>query len=488
MPKSTHNYGLILAGGRGTRFWPRSRRAHSKQVLRFGGDRSLIQQTVDRLSPVIPPQNQWILTNDHLRAEIVRQLPEVPKNQILAEPAQRNTAPAIGLAAHILQSIDPNAVMGVFPSDHVISKPARYLQFIRPALAAAARGKIVVLGIQARWPETGYGYIEFPKKVKAGSRDAIPVRRFREKPDMKTARRYVKAGNFYWNAGMFFWKTSVLLDALREYLPKTATLLASLPAFADRRFSAKLKEAFPNCENISIDYAVLEKISGCGRLRHGRLWLERRRKLERRLRTAGARRRRQRVPRRNAVPFQHRQLHSCRRQIGCAAGRQRSGDRRYSRRAADRRPFPFTGSGRYRQGIRKAARPPAVTFSYYPLCLTGFCALLAFVPYWLCALLAFVPHWLLCLTGFCASLAFVPHWLLCLTGFCALLAFVLTGFCPYCFCPYCFCPYWLLSLFALLAFVPYWLLCLTGFCALLALCALLAFVAHALLRAAFTLM
>jgi mannose-1-phosphate guanylyltransferase len=259
MPRSANSYGLILAGGRGTRFWPRSRRSHSKQVLRFIGDRSLIQQTVDRLSPVIPPQRLWILTNDHLRAEIVRQLPEVPKSQILAEPAQRNTAPAIGLAAHILESIDPSAVMGVFPADHVIAKPARYLRFVRRALAAAAGGKMVVLGIQARWPETGYGYIEFPKNVQAGSLEPVTVRRFREKPDLKTARRYVQAGNFYWNAGMFFWKTSVLLEALREYLPKTATLLASLPEFANRRFNSKLKEAFPHCENISIDYAVLEK-------------------------------------------------------------------------------------------------------------------------------------------------------------------------------------------------------------------------------------
>jgi len=252
-------YGLILAGGRGTRFWPRSRRAHAKQVLRFLGERSLIQQTVDRLRPLIPPERQWILTSPPLRDEIVRQLPEVPKEQILAEPAQRNTAPAIGLAAHILQSIDPDAIMGVFPSDHIIAKPARYLRFVRPALQAAAQGKIVVLGIQPRWPETGYGYIEFAKGIQAGSLEPIAVRKFKEKPDLKTATRYLKAGNFFWNAGMFFWKTSVLLDALREFQPKTATLLASLPAFKTRGFLAKVNAVFPNCENISIDYAVLEK-------------------------------------------------------------------------------------------------------------------------------------------------------------------------------------------------------------------------------------
>src|SRR6202162_3220426 len=143
-----HAYGLILAGGRGTRFWPKSRRATAKQVLRLFGDRSLIQQTVDRLGPVLPPERIWILTNDHLRAEIVKQLPEVPKRQILAEPAQRNTAPAIGLAAHILQSIDPHAVRGVSPADHVIGKPRDYVRLLKPAFKAAEQGKIAVLGIQ----------------------------------------------------------------------------------------------------------------------------------------------------------------------------------------------------------------------------------------------------------------------------------------------------------------------------------------------------
>src|SRR6202051_4880942 len=254
-----HLYGLILAGGRGTRFWPRSRRSRAKQVLRFFGERSLIQQTADRLGPVLPPEHIWILTNNHLRAEIVKQLPEVPKRQILAEPVQRNTAPAIGLAAHILQSIDPNALMGVFPADHVIAKPREYARLLRPAFQSAAQGNIVVLGIQPRWAETGYGYIEFPAGVQPGAPSAQRVVSFREKPDAPTAENFLAAGNFYWNAGMFFWKTSVLLDSLRRFLPKTEHLLAGLPPFTSSKFSASLAAAFPQCDNISIDYAVMER-------------------------------------------------------------------------------------------------------------------------------------------------------------------------------------------------------------------------------------
>ena len=186
--------------------------------------------------------------------------PEVPARVILSEPAQRNTAPAIGLAAHILQAIDPDAVMGVFPSDQVIGRPREYLRLVKPALKAAVEGKIVVLGIQPRWPETGYGYIEFAKGVKP-SAQAVEVLSFREKPDAETAQRFVDSGNFYWNAGMFFWSTAVVLESLRKFLPKTATLLASLPAFGSRGFTARLAAAFPKCENISIDYAVLERAS-----------------------------------------------------------------------------------------------------------------------------------------------------------------------------------------------------------------------------------
>jgi mannose-1-phosphate guanylyltransferase len=253
-------YGLILAGGRGTRFWPRSRKRTAKQVLNIGGgDASLIQDTVARLSPLIPPERIWILTNEFVRDEIVRQLPQVPARQIIAEPAQRNTAPAIGLAAHILASADPDAIFGVFPSDHVIGNPKRYLSLVRAAFRAAEQDKIAVLGVAPRWPETGYGYVEFPKGTPQGKLETAPVKRFREKPDLKDAKKFLRSGNFYWNAGMFFWKASTILEALRLHLPKTATLISSLPPFRHREFARRLAEAFPLCENISIDYAVLQK-------------------------------------------------------------------------------------------------------------------------------------------------------------------------------------------------------------------------------------
>src|SRR5450755_2036922 len=257
-----HHYGLILAGGRGTRFWPRSRKRSSKQVLNVMGERSLIQSTVDRLTPLIPAERLWVLTNDHLRDIIIKQLPEIPRNQILAEPVQRNTAPAIGLAAQILHSLDPDAVMGVFPSDHVIGKTPQYRAVLKAAFKGAAARHLVVVGIQPRWPETGYGYIEFPRGCVAGGAEALAVRRFHEKPELAKAKRYLKAGNFYWNSGMFFWRTDVLLDQLRHHLPRTATVLASLPPASSRAFGARLKQAFPLCDNISIDYAVLEKAAG----------------------------------------------------------------------------------------------------------------------------------------------------------------------------------------------------------------------------------
>jgi mannose-1-phosphate guanylyltransferase len=250
---------MIMAGGRGTRFWPRSRRHCAKQVLNVIGSRTLIQYTVDRLQPLLPPERIWVITNDCLRDEIVRQLPEVPRRQIIAEPAQRNTAPCNGLAAHILSSIDPKAVIGVFPADHVVLKPARFRRLLAIAYRAAERGRMVALGVKPRWPETGYGYLEFSPAASSTGIELTPVLHFHEKPDRATAQRYLEAGNFCWNAGIFFWRADLFLEALRKYLPKTATLLAALPPFGSRHFAAQLREIYPRCENISVDYAVMER-------------------------------------------------------------------------------------------------------------------------------------------------------------------------------------------------------------------------------------
>lgn len=258
---ANRRYALIMAGGRGTRFWPRSRKRNAKQVLRFFGERSLIQQAVDRLEGVVPPENIWVLTNDYLQAEIRKQLPDVPKAQIIAEPSQQNTAPCIALAAQILSGLDSAAVMGVFPADHLITKEARFRKFIKAAYKAAEKQDVVVLGIQPRWAETGYGYIEFPSGTKPGALETSSVESFREKPDREKAEKFVAAGNFFWNAGMFFWRTAKVLELMRLHQPKTATLLASLPAFASRQFTKHLGTVYPQCENISIDYAVIEKAS-----------------------------------------------------------------------------------------------------------------------------------------------------------------------------------------------------------------------------------
>lgn len=256
---ANHRYGLVMAGGRGTRFWPRSRRRNAKQVLRFFGERSLIQETVDRLKPVIPATNIWVITNEFLQAEIRKQLPEIPKRQIIAEPAQRNTTPCIALATTIISKADPGAVLGVFPADHLIRKEARFRTYVNAAFRAAEGTDVVVLGIQPRWAETGYGYIEFPKDVRPGGTSALPVRSFREKPDERTAKRFLERGHFYWNAGMFFWRASKILDLMRHHQPKTATLLAGLPPFGSKSFTSKLQTVYPLCESISIDYAVIEK-------------------------------------------------------------------------------------------------------------------------------------------------------------------------------------------------------------------------------------
>jgi len=262
---------VILAGGSGTRFWPRSRRARPKQVLSLDGDRTMIQNTVERVKPVVSAGQVWIITNDLLAKTIARQLPDVAEKHILREPAARNTAPACGLAAFLLERQSPDAVLGVFPSDHTIGDVVRFRRVVCAGAALARRSSaIVVLGVSPSRPETGYGYIELGAAVEpiVESGESIPVRRvrrFTEKPDKVKARRFLRSGNYAWNSGMFLWTAKTLADAMREHQPKTAELLERIAAaWGTPKFDKVFAELYPQCESISIDYAVLEPRSAKG--------------------------------------------------------------------------------------------------------------------------------------------------------------------------------------------------------------------------------
>jgi mannose-1-phosphate guanylyltransferase len=257
LAKNSNFYPVILAGGRGTRFWPLSRKKRAKQLLALDGKQTMMQQTVARLLPLALPKRFWIITNDDLRPAILKQLPKLPKTQVLAEPVGRNTAPAIGLAAFLLLREHPDAVIGMFPSDHVIGDEKAYRVTIERGVDLAAAGEnIVVLGIRPNRAETGYGYIE----VGSGfSGDALRVRRFTEKPDAEKAAAFVAAGNYFWNSGMFLWSARTLANALREHLRHTASLLEEIATdFGTHKFATTFRRLYPRCENISVDYAVLE--------------------------------------------------------------------------------------------------------------------------------------------------------------------------------------------------------------------------------------
>ena len=262
---------VILAGGSGTRFWPRSRRARAKQVLALDGERTMIQQTLDRLAGLSGADAVWVITNDHLAKVIGEQLPQVARAHILAEPAARNTAPACALTAFLLEEKEPDTVIGIFPSDHAIKDVARFVEVVRAAAELAASGdRVVVLGVPPTRPETGYGYIELGESVApAGLTDSglavRRVQRFTEKPTREVAERFLAAGNYRWNSGMFLWSARTLAGAIREHQPATAERLTTIAkAYGTPEFAAVFTREYPQCEGISIDYAVLEPRSARG--------------------------------------------------------------------------------------------------------------------------------------------------------------------------------------------------------------------------------
>jgi mannose-1-phosphate guanylyltransferase len=223
---------VILAGGSGTRFWPRSRRARAKQVLALDGDETMIQQTLARLLPVAKAEDVWVVTNGWLDKTISAQMPTVKAEHILSEPAARNTAPACALTAFLLAKTDPKIVLGVFPSDHVVGNVERFAAVIRAGIKVAAAGEnIVVLGVPPTRPETGYGYIEQGAEVDAVDGVTVHrVKRFREKPDKHTAEKFLVAGNFAWNGGIFLWSAGTFVNAIREHAPDMAPILDRIVA------------------------------------------------------------------------------------------------------------------------------------------------------------------------------------------------------------------------------------------------------------------
>src|SRR5213080_2685937 len=256
-------HAVILAGGRGTRFWPRSRTRTPKQLLNIVDKDTMLQQTVARLKPLIPAERIWTVTNAEPSAAVRKQVPAAARKHVLIEPLGRNTAAAMGLAAvHLRHVARGDALMAVLPADHYIEQPQKFLEVVNAALDAARQPRrMVVLGIPPTRPETGFGYIERTgAPVGAKGFPVFAVRRFTEKPELKLAQEYLATGNYHWNAGMFYWRVSTFLDNLKRHLPQTHADLEKLAAsIGTRAYEKKLRAIYSKLENISVDYAILER-------------------------------------------------------------------------------------------------------------------------------------------------------------------------------------------------------------------------------------
>jgi mannose-1-phosphate guanylyltransferase len=259
-------HAVILAGGRGTRFWPRSRTKTPKQLLNIVGKGTMLEQTMARLRPLLPSERIWTVTNAEQAAAVNKEVPATSRKRVLVEPFGRNTAAAIALAAfHIRSASRGDALMAVLPADHYIAQAAEYRKIVSTALKVAREpGRMVVLGIPPTRPETGFGYIERSEAtIGAHGVPVYPVKRFAEKPALETAKEYLASGNYQWNAGMFFWRVSTFLDALKNFLPATFNALESLSTtIGKRNYASQLKKIYGKLENISVDCAILEPATG----------------------------------------------------------------------------------------------------------------------------------------------------------------------------------------------------------------------------------
>lgn len=256
-------HAVIMAGGSGTRFWPQSTEARPKQFLNIFGERTMLQDTVDRITPLVSADRVWVITNDKYVDLVQEQLPDVPANNIVGEPVGKNTAPCVAAAATLIQEKDPDGTMVVLPADHLIGKPETFLSILETAKTKAQEpGALVTIGIKPDHPETGYGYIEFDEDTSEDVKghQVKTVDQFREKPDLETAKEFIESGNFLWNSGMFIWKASTILEKFQRHLPTIFDEVEKLKSSVgtDNQKEA-VDEFYYGCTSISIDYGIMEQ-------------------------------------------------------------------------------------------------------------------------------------------------------------------------------------------------------------------------------------
>jgi mannose-1-phosphate guanylyltransferase len=255
-------YGVIMAGGSGTRFWPESRRVRPKQLLKIADDKTMIRATVERIKSEISADRVLIVTTEDQASEIRTELSELGDGMVVAEPMARNTAACVALAAYKLQKMDPEALMVVLPADHLIRHEQEFLDILKCGIELVSQSEyLVTFGIVPHRPETGYGYIQMGgRHADIGRRTVYQVNRFVEKPDLATARSYVESGSYLWNSGMFVWKASDVTRAFDKYLPSlSAAMREILPHLSTADESDALQRAYRQIESVSIDYGIMER-------------------------------------------------------------------------------------------------------------------------------------------------------------------------------------------------------------------------------------